>query len=166
MKQGFDSGDVPARLDRHTLPYVGRPRQSRCETANSTGALREHLKGVPSGTHHDIEDVPDEEFRYRLVEQVAHAVDEHSLGLTPTQREIQLVAMKRRPEARPVARVPHRLEAHCEPLGVAVLATRANLRAPRYGIPRGVGPLDGRVIIHARQDSRLSLGTVGNLSQS
>src|SRR5687768_5857202 len=77
-----------------------------------------------------------------LVEQVTHGVYEHSARLLPAPRQIQEVSVQRDGEAVPIAVAAHGFQALSHALGVAVLASLADLRATRDRIPRHFRPFD------------------------
>ena len=69
-------------------------------------------------------------------------------GVLPSQRQLEHLRLQREVEPVPVVRLPHRLQALRHPLGVAVLAARADLRAARHRVPRRLGPLDRGPLRH------------------
>jgi hypothetical protein len=66
-------------------------------------------RGTRVGAHHDLEGPVDQVLGHRLVEQVAHAVDEDAPGLAPAEREGQQIGVERDGEAVPVAGIAHRV---------------------------------------------------------
>ena len=96
------------------------------------------------GHGHHGEDTVYPFIRDFLMEKVAHAVHEDRSGLLPGQGKVKPL--------RPESQIKSLLEmmprdstpALCKDLGIAMLATRTDLRAASDGIPRGVGPFDGR----------------------
>jgi hypothetical protein len=110
-------------------------------------------RGTRVGAHHDLEGPVDQVLGHRLVEQVAHAVDEDAPGLAPAEREGQQIGVERDGEAVPVAGIAHRVETDGESFGVTVLAPRADLCAARDGAPGGVRPFDAGVFTHAESAS-------------
>src|SRR5438552_18867761 len=98
---------------------------------------------MPVRLNHHVEHPADEVFRHRLMEEIAHAVYEHETRLRPPKRQRNKIGVQRNLETIPVATVAHRLKTSREPLSVAMLAARTDLRAASHGIPSGIRPLDG-----------------------
>ena len=126
----------------NALPDVGRPRQFVVELGQAFGAFGEDLVAMPVGLVHHVKDFFDETERHVPVVEVAHGVDEDGLGTFPAEREAEGVFVKGDLEAVTVMRVADSLEAVGHALGVAMLAARADLGAPRHGVPSCFGPFD------------------------
>src|SRR5262249_11892671 len=94
--------------------------------------------------------------RHPLVEEVAHRVDENTLGLPPLQRKPEPAWPQPKVEAVLVRMTWHAAKTLCKRECVTMLAPGAHLRATSHGIPRRVGPFDLRVVAHAwgSSDSR------------
>ena len=52
----------------------------------------------------------------------------------------------------------HRVQAQRQPLGITILAARADLRATRHWIPRRLRPLDVRMFRHRSSQRRAETG--------
>src|SRR3990172_11254452 len=98
---------------------------------------------------HRVEDARDEPRWNVLVEEVAHRVHEYAAGPLPQTRLLQ--AFRPEPQVEPELEGVslNTTKAFRKPLGVAVVATAADLRAARHGIPGCVGPLDAAVVRHS-----------------
>ena len=97
---------------------------------------------MPVGPTHHVEDLEDEFIRHSAVKKVAHRVHENGLRFFPLERKFQGALVEGRDEAIRVIRLAHRLESQSHPFRVAMLATRADLRAARERVPRGFRPLN------------------------
>ena len=97
---------------------------------------------MPIRPLHRVEDAPDEGAGNLLVEQIAHRVDEHAARLPPAERLLESLGPEPQVEALLVGVGLHTPEPLCDPFRVAVVAARADLRAPRHGVPRRVSPFD------------------------
>src|SRR5437870_4546645 len=100
---------------------------------------------MPVGLLHHAEDLVDVGIRHRLVEEIAHAVDEDAAGLAPAEWEAQQIGLEGHREPSSVPRIAHRLETDGEPLCVTMLTAGADLGAPRHGVPGRIRPLDAGV---------------------
>src|SRR5690348_5508813 len=83
-----------------------------------------------------------------MLKQVAHRVDEDQLRHPPGEWFRQLFWHEAQIEALFVRMPFHTAEALGEGFGIAVLTSRADLRAAANGIPGSVGPLDLGVTGH------------------
>ncbi len=97
---------------------------------------------------HDLEDTTDECYRDLRMEKIAHGVDEDSPGLLPLEGEVEDMLVDSRPESLRVVLLPHRLEALCHALGVAVLASWAGLGTACDRVPGRPRPFDLRYLPH------------------
>ena len=91
------------------------------------------------------------------MEQITHAVQEHSARLSPSIRKAQSGRMQGYAEAGPggaevtvllMLRVPHGFESPRERERVAVVTAGRNAVASRGGIPCGFRPLDRALVGH------------------
>jgi len=98
---------------------------------------------VPVGSVHDVKDFVNVIRRHLLMEQIAHRVDEDNLRLFPFERRFEGLSLNGELETVLVVGLAHGFEARCHALGIAVLASRADLCAAGDGIPGGLGPFDG-----------------------
>ena len=96
------------------------------------------------GFDHHIEDAPDVFIRHLLVEEVRHGVHEYHLWLFPPQRHLKPLGPELQIKALFIRMTRHTAEPLGKCLGIAMLATRTDLRAAGDGVPGGVGPFDGR----------------------
>jgi hypothetical protein len=103
---------------------------------------------MPVSSLHHVRNITDERGGDLLVEQVAHGVDENALPGPPTERLVQLVGHKAKIEALLERMSPHPAESLRKSLGIAMLASRADLRAASDRVPGGVSPLDRRNLGH------------------
>src|SRR5262249_40888353 len=118
------------------------------ESCKPTVALRENLENVPIRLRHEVEHAADERERDAFVEEVRHRVHEDQARSTPAKWLLEAFGMEydvyRLELGEP--RLAGCAEPERDPLGVAVGAAGAHLRAARYGIPRCFRPLDARPI--------------------
>src|ERR1039458_4002608 len=86
--------------------------------------------------------------RHSRLKQIAHRIDKHQLGRPPGKRLRQL--LRHQPQIKPLLiRMPlDPAKPLSKRLGVAVLATRANLDTATDGVPGCVGPFDMRIEAH------------------
>jgi hypothetical protein len=134
--------DVARRLDTHAHPDVDWPWKAYSHLGQAVGPLRENLESVPVCGDHGVKNLGNEPFRNVLVEQVTHGVHEDSPGLTPSERQPDKIGLERDLEAVSIPGLTHGSQSVRHPLGIAVLASRADLCAARNGIPCAFGPLD------------------------
>ena len=89
---------------------------------------------MPVGVAHDVETCLTMNSSGNIfVKQVTHRIHENGLGLLPSKRQFQHVLLQGELKPVGVIRLAHGLQALRHPLGVAVLAARADLRAPVTG---------------------------------
>jgi hypothetical protein len=100
------------------------------------------------GGCHCIENLSNELYGHRLVEEIAHTVDEDHSWLFPAKGQLNLIGMKRDTESIAISWITHCMEAGSKPLGVAMLAARTDFRATGNGVPRSISPLDSRFFSH------------------
>jgi hypothetical protein len=112
------------------------------ESAESFCAFREDLVRVPVHAEHDGRDCGDVLVRDVVLEEVAHAVDEHGFRTRPLQWLQELAGDEAEVESLLVRVTWDVAEAFSEGFRVAVRASRADLGAATYGVPPGVRPLD------------------------
>jgi len=103
---------------------------------------------MPISPAHDIKSSEDEFHRHSLVQEIAHGVYEDGLRLLPLERQLQGACVEGKFEAIRVVRLTHGLESQRHPLRIAVLASGADLRAPRERVPSGLRPLNCGVRRH------------------
>lgn len=139
---------VPLRFDTDAHPDIRRPCQERVEFGDMLCTLRENLEAVPVRALHHIEDALDEFEWHILVEQVAHGIDEDRLRLLPCEWHFQHMLVHRKFEAVCIVRLPHELQAICQPFRIAMLATGTDFRTTCKRIPSGFGPLDVGISSH------------------
>jgi len=113
----------------HVIPHARRP-------------LGQHLEGVPARLLHGVEDLVDIGERHVLVEQVAHGIHEDHLRRADGERLFQAMRAQGQVEAFLIGMARHAPEPLREPLRIAVVAARADLRAARHRVPRQVRPFD------------------------
>jgi hypothetical protein len=103
---------------------------------------------VPVCFHHRAENGRYEMIGNVTVKEVRHRIDKDSAWLSPAKRQFQ--ALGPEPEVEPLHKgmTPHSSKSFGESLGIAVIATRANLRATRHRVPACVGPFNARTIAH------------------
>ena len=101
---------------------------------------------MPVRRHHDLRDSAHVLIRDAWLEQIAHRVDEHELGRAPGERLGQFFGDEAQVEALLVGMALHAAKAFGKRLGVAVLASGADLGAAADGVPGGVGPFDVGVL--------------------
>ena len=106
------------------------PRQS-----GPARPLGEHLKRVPGRAVHHVEYGLDETGRRRLVKQIGHGVDEYEARFLPSQGFIERGLVGGEGEPVLVLLDSHTLEPFRHSLGVAVLASGADLRAAGHRVP-------------------------------
>ncbi len=125
----------------HAHPHVGRPVQLGSEFRQPLRPLREDLERMPRGLFHGAENPSDEAEGNLLVEKVAHAVHEDRPGLLPSHGKVK--TLRPEPKIKPLFEVVtgNSTPTLCKDLGIATLATRADLRAARHRIPGRIGPL-------------------------
>src|SRR5271166_1435096 len=110
----------------------------------------QNLERVPVRCPHDFANPGDVLGRHRLVEEIAHRIDEYPLWRAPFQRGFQLFGNEPEVEAE-FERMPgHSAKSLGKPFGITMLATGADLRATADRIPGSVGPLDFASITHLR----------------
>ena len=118
------------------------------ETAHQGAALGEHLVDVPIGAFHGVEYALDVLRGNVLVEEIAHRVDEDELRTPPVCGLFEAVGAKGQIKAG-LERVPlDASEALGKALGIAMVATGADLCAAGNGVPGAVGPLDSAFARH------------------
>src|SRR4051812_1246604 len=88
------------------------------------------------------------------MEQVAHRVHEDHSRLGPAQRIRELLRDQPNIETLLEWMSLHAPEPLGESLRIAVLAARADLRAPAHRVPRCVGPFDFRIEAHYLSDQK------------
>ena len=111
---------------------------------HSVRPLGQYLVGVLRCVEHRGPHVHQKLVRYILVEEVAHAVDEDTLGLAPVAWGVETVWVKGHVEAVREPLAASEPLSHC--LGVAVVTPRGDLGAARDWVPCGVGPTDLAVL--------------------
>ena len=117
----------------------------------------QYLVDVPIRRFHRFEDPVHKSPVYALMEQVAHRIDEdHTWFLPP-----RWLRETRRPQAQVepllVGVALDSTPPLGEPLRVAVVAPRSDLRAAGHGVPSRVRPLDGRCLCHLGSPGSRSL---------
>ena len=123
---------------------------ARCSAWSSRGRSRAESWSRVAEEPGRSPQLPEDELRQRhvVVEQIAHRVHEDRLRRAPPKRELQYLRLQGEVEPVLVVRLPRRLQPLRPPLGAAVLAARADLRAARHRIPRRLGPLDRGPLRH------------------
>ena len=116
--------------------------------AHQRAAFGEDLEDVLVGLFHGVEHAVDEVNRHVLVKHVAHGVDEDHPRAAPFEGLVQPLGAEHEVEAVLVGVALHTPEALGETLRVAVITTDPDLGTAGDRIPRGVGPLDCRVVRH------------------
>jgi len=84
----------------------------------------------------------DEFPRDLFVKQIAHRIHKDQSRLTPGLGQIDDIFVERNFEAVMISSIAHRLEAQSQTLGIAILATSADLRAAGDRIPRRLCPFN------------------------
>jgi len=131
-------------------------------------AFSQDLKGVLTGRTHHPENGCDVLELDVLVEQVAHGAGKNAPGLFPSQGLAKAFVMARHYE-RGVLRVSGTTgEAPGHASGIAVRAALADWGAPRYGVPRLVGPFNfgGHVFTSSRSRAWHKISSSSSLSTS
>src|ERR1051326_7824639 len=107
-----------------------------------------HLEGVPMRGFHRVENARDKFLGHLLVEEVAHRIYEDHARLAPMKWLLEARRAKCEIKAVLERMAFGAAEALTEALGIAVIASGADLGAARDRIPRRVSPFDGRIIGH------------------
>src|SRR5689334_6258532 len=97
---------------------------------------------MPVRSPHDVKDALDVLERNVLVKKVTHRVHEYRLRLLPRERKLQHPRLQRQVKPVLVIDLTHGLESFSHAFSVAVLASRADLVAAGYRVPRRFGPLN------------------------
>ena len=97
---------------------------------------------MPARAVHHVENGLDETGRHRLVKQIGHGVDEDEARFLPPQWFIERGFVSGEGEPVTVFLDSHALEPSRHSLGVAVLASGADLRAAGHRVPGHLGPFD------------------------
>ncbi|GIV51987.1 MAG: hypothetical protein KatS3mg038_2508 [Candidatus Kapaibacterium sp.] len=132
----------PCILDTDAHPYIGWPLEFGRKFSQSRTAFGENLEDVLRAIVHCGKNALNEVQGYKLVEQVAHRVDEDPAWLAPAFRQIDQIRMERNLKAVTISVCSHRLQSLGEALGIAMLAPLANLCAASYRVPGRIRPLD------------------------
>ena len=91
---------------------------------------------MPVGPAHDVKDSEDKFHRHRFVEEIAHGVHEDGLGFFPFKRHLYGVLVRSKFEASGIIGLAHCLQSLRHALRITMLATGADLGAPRERVPR------------------------------
>jgi hypothetical protein len=91
-----------------------------------------------------VEDALDEVVWHVVVEEIAHGVHEYHSRRGPMQRCFKKVRLQRGTKLVSIAVLAHRMKSARHTLGVAELASRADLGAASDRVPSGVRPFDLR----------------------
>src|SRR5262249_44804875 len=139
LLQMADAGPGLLVLDRNPEPDVRRCRPVSVpivdEFLQQRAALREDLIDVPVGALHGVEDLGDMRFRHRLMEKIAHRVDEYHPGLFPIERLREALGPDGEIEAVLERMTRDTAEAFGKTGGVAVIASGADLGAAGDRVP-------------------------------
>ena len=103
---------------------------------------------MPGRAFHSVEHLIDESLWYPLMEKIAHGVHENLARLSPAQRLVEALRPQSQVEAAAEGMTGYPSETLRQALGVAIVASRADLGAPGDRISSGVGPLDFRSVCH------------------
>ena len=133
----LDADAPPDMLCHRCLWEVGGE-----ELLEAVGAFGEDLVGVPVGPKHDGGDGRDVLVGHGVLEEVAHAVDEHRARGWPLKWFEELSWDEPWVKAVLVGVAWHVAEAFGEGFCVAVFASGADLHAATNGVPGGVRPFD------------------------
>ncbi len=76
------------------------------------------------------------------MKEVAHGIDKNSARLSPAQRDLKGMFVKRHAEAVGVIRAASGFQTASHPFGIAVLAACADFGAAGDRIPGGFSPFD------------------------
>src|SRR5437868_3258707 len=82
------------------------------------------------------------------MKKIAHAVDEHHLRRRPAQWLGKFLRHQAKVEALLIRMARHATESLGKDFGVAMSASRTDLRAASHRIPGGVGPFNGGIGTH------------------
>ena len=133
----LDADAPPDMLCHRCLWEVGGE-----ELLEAVGAFGEDLVGVPVGPKHDGGDGRDVLVGHGVLEEIAHAVDEHRARGWPLEWFEELSWDEPWVKAVLVGVAWHVAEAFGEGFCVAVFASGADLHAATNGVPGGVRPFD------------------------
>src|SRR4051812_30651590 len=131
-----------AVFDLHARPDVIVPVERRPEGSQTLVGFGGDLVGVPRGGMHGGEDEVGIGVRDGLVEEIAHAVDEHDARPSPSLRLIKPFRSELEVEAVLIRMAGYAAPAFSEGLRVAASAARRYLVTPGDRVPGGVCPFD------------------------
>src|SRR6266446_4910613 len=131
-------GDAEPHMDWASDGPVALPKK----VAHEGRAFREYLKSVPRCAFHRIEDAIDKFLGNVLVEKIAHGIHEDHARRAPAEWLFQPLRAQGQIEARLEWVTGCTAKPLREALGIAVIASGADLRAAGDGIPGRVSPLD------------------------
>ena len=117
-------------------------------TPHERASLGKHLKDVPVGSLHGVENAVDEIYRYVFVEKVAHGIDEDFAWPLPGKRLRKPFRAERKVEALLEGMSRCAPKSLGDSLSVAIIATARDLGAARNWIPRGVRPFNSGFVAH------------------
>ena len=120
------------------------------EAAHQRTALGKHLIDMPIGALHGVEYALDVLGGNILVEEIAHRIDEDELWTPPLHGLFEAFGAKGQVEARLERVSLDATKTLRKALGIAMVATGANLRAAGDRVPSAVSPLDGAFARHER----------------
>lgn len=108
---------------------------------------------MPGRPFHSVKHLIDELLWYPFMEKITHRVDENLARATPVKRLVEALRPQGQVEsaAERVTRYPS--EALRQTLGIAVVASRADLGTAGDRVPGGVGPLDFRAVCHLQSSN-------------
>src|SRR6202046_3116241 len=126
----------------------GKAHVCREKLLKSVCSLCQDLVCMPRGFRHHLSDCIDKGTRNVLVKQVTHRIHKDHLCLRPSQR-IQKTLRNQTKIKSALVRMPGNTpKALGECLGVAMSASRTDLRTTTDRIPRGVSPFDMGNLCH------------------
>src|SRR6266853_720783 len=138
-------GDAEPHMDWATTRAVALPKK----VAHEGGAFCQDLKRVPRRAFHRIKDAIDEILGNVLVEKVTHGIHEDHARRAPAERLFQPFRTQGQIEASLEWMTWSTTKSFGDPLGIAVIAPGADLRAASDGVPGRVSPLDCCRVSHS-----------------